>query len=587
MKEVKVSSQDEDDGLYDPAALGRPGQTDIFISPHYVPQISPHKVNHMSSVNGDTPSSRASSSYSGLPVSPAGASALELGSGSAIVKQYSYDAEESFMLTEGVQASSSDLNGDEYDGLNNMPSTQSKESSERKIMVQRPYRSNPDDSITSATSVLSNSRRSTGSPWDEQKDTAAAANSARGDVYTNSWSQANQKSQSSILTRAREVLRSNDDHLDSPQVQLGKAPFTKGGSPTRVKQRLFHGSDGAASDVSYDQDLEDGLAALGSGGDGKAKQTFHRDMLTNRPEEHMQEIYEEASRCMKNYQYDQAVEYFEVVLRCQRRRYGPFHQDVAAALHNCGLAHLRTGDHHRAIQSFEEAARIRKGTLGKEHPHVAASLVKCGITYLLLHRFEDALRCLREALAIRKHSLGALHPSTARIMNNIGCVHVEFKELREARRAFEGALDIQRNALCHDPESGPIRFGAATTLCNLGYLYRHRDMHERAAQVLREAADVSFPCGFVVVVLSILDCALTLPFPLLPIFNWHRFKRPYWVVRIPPVCQPWTAWQKPWQTVARPPKPTRRTNSSWNAFVPRNPKEVSVDGAPKPVCTTR
>jgi len=70
-------------------------------------------------------------------------------------------------------------------------------------------------------------------------------------------------------------------------------------------------------------------------------------------------------------------------------------------------------------------------------------------------------------------------------------VHVEFNELRDARRAFEAALDIQRNALCHEPSSGPLMFGAATTLCNLGYLYRHRDMPEKAALVLEEALGVS------------------------------------------------------------------------------------------------
>jgi len=163
---------------------------------------------------------------------------------------------------------------------------------------------------------------------------------------------------------------------------------------------------------------------------------------------------------------------------------------VAAALHNCGLAHLRAGNHHQALKAFEESARIRKGTLGKEHPAVAVSLVKCGITFLLLHRFEDALWSFREALSIRKHALGTQHPSTARVYNNIGCVHVEFNELSEARSAFEGALDIQRNALCHDPESGPIRFGTAATLCNLGYLYRYRGEHKKAAQVLREAVDL-------------------------------------------------------------------------------------------------
>ena len=76
----------------------------------------------------------------------------------------------------------------------------------------------------------------------------------------------------------------------------------------------------------------------------------------------------------QNHYYDEATEYFKVILQCQRRRHGPFHQDVAAALHNCGLAQLRAGSHHEALKSFEEAVRIRKGTLGKEHPHVAVSI---------------------------------------------------------------------------------------------------------------------------------------------------------------------------------------------------------------------
>jgi tetratricopeptide (TPR) repeat protein len=118
------------------------------------------------------------------------------------------------------------------------------------------------------------------------------------------------------------------------------------------------------------------------------------------------------------------------------------------------------------------------------------SLVKVGITLLLLHRFEEALWSFREALSVRKNSLGPLHPSTARIYNNIGCVYVEFNEYRQARRAFEAALDTQRNALVHEPNSGPLMFGTATTLCNLGYLYRIRSMHDKATAVLKEAAEL-------------------------------------------------------------------------------------------------
>ena len=113
-----------------------------------------------------------------------------------------------------------------------------------------------------------------------------------------------------------------------------------------------------------------------------------------------------------------------------------------------------------------------------------------GITLLLLHRFEEALWSFREALSVRKKALGPLHPSTARIYNNIGCVHVEFNEFREARRAFEAALDTQRSALVSEPDSGPLMFATATTLCNLGYLYRYRDMHAKAAALLREAVEL-------------------------------------------------------------------------------------------------
>ena len=311
--EVTVSSQDEDDGLYNPAALDRPGQTNIFISPHYVPQMSPHKVNNMSYATGETPSSKASSSYSGVPISPTSDGPLELASGSAVVKQYSYDAEESCLLTDGVPASPSDPLADDYDGLNSMlPQSSPNQSNgnERKIMVVRPYRTTPDESITSPTSVLSSPRRSsTGSPWDEESDVGAkrAQEPSRENLYasskteysskTSSWSHANQKARSATLTRARELLRSNEEYLDSPQVHLsGKPPYL--GSPDRVKQRLFKNGNGL-NDVSYDQDLEDGLAALGPGISTGAKRSFHPDMLTNRPEEYLREIYEEASRCMK------------------------------------------------------------------------------------------------------------------------------------------------------------------------------------------------------------------------------------------------------------------------------------------------
>lgn len=69
-----------------------------------------------------------------------------------------------------------------------------------------------------------------------------------------------------------------------------------------------------------------------------------------------------------------ALDLFDTVLQCQRRRHGHLHPDVASALHNVGIAQLRAQNHNEALKAFEEAARIRKGALGREHAQVAVSI---------------------------------------------------------------------------------------------------------------------------------------------------------------------------------------------------------------------
>jgi len=180
---------------------------------------------------------------------------------------------------------------------------------------------------------------------------------------------------------------------------------------------------------------------------------------------------------------------FNFLLSHYRNQYGQLNYNVGSTLHEIGIVYLRSKNHERALNYFEEAVRVRRG-LGRDRPDVALSLVKAGITKLLLRKFDEALYSFREALSIRRRALGHLHPSTAKIYNNIGCVYVEFNELREARRAFESALDVQRNGLCYEPESGPLLFGAATTLSNLGYLYTSRGLHAKTCLVLKEAVDM-------------------------------------------------------------------------------------------------
>eukprot|EP00978_Attheya_sp_CCMP212_P004917 scaffold10757_cov57-Attheya_sp.AAC.2 len=213
--------------------------------------------------------------------------------------------------------------------------------------------------------------------------------------------------------------------------------------------------------------------------------------MLERPEDYLCEIHESAAHSLKRNDSSEALRIFTALLEFYRKRHGELHMNVGSAHHNVGVVYLRAGSHREALDAFQRAVRVRKGALGRDNPDVAVSLVKVGISHLLLSEFDQALLAFRNALSVRRRALGPLHPSTARVYNNIGCVHVEFNENKEARRAFEAALDVQRNALCDEPDDGPLMFGAATTLCNLGYLYRFRNMHKKTILVLEEAISVS------------------------------------------------------------------------------------------------
>lgn len=388
------------------------------------------------------------------------------GGARAMPKSYSYDAEEHCLLSDtGVDSEHGRIHFPmSWSGNAAISQESNKETVRRDIVVSRPYRGRKPPVGKSLGSNSNVSER-----WGSD-----TVNYGSEGCYSTG-----NKERDELMSRARAILQAhkelpedskNEDSLDYEDAIDGHV--TK-------RQEL----------VDFDH-LEDGVAPLGGEWPkSNLKEVSVRDMVYD-PMNNMQELYTEAVKRLNAENYPDAIRLFGIILSCQKRRHGPLHSDVASALHNIGIAHLRAQNHNDALKAFEEAARVRKGSLGREHPQVAVSLVKVGISLLLLHRFEEALWSFREALSVRKQAMGPSHPSTARIYNNIGCVHVEFDEFREARHAFETALDIQRKALTNDPDSGQLMFGTATTLCNLGYLYRYREMHAKAALVLKEAVDL-------------------------------------------------------------------------------------------------
>ncbi|KAG7367367.1 expressed tetratricopeptide repeat protein [Nitzschia inconspicua] len=273
------------------------------------------------------------------------------------------------------------------------------------------------------------------------------------------------------MRHAKAVLDAHRDFLDSPD------------NASRVPSSI-----GTRSHAETNDEIakEDGFVPLAGNWPEPIFDNIRPEVLQD-PTRHLQTIHDCAVSYAQNGRSSEAVHLFEMVVEVQKAKNGTLHEDVGCALHNVGVAYLRKKEYYYSLQAFEEAVRVRKGALGRDHPQVALSLVKVGICLLLLGRLQDSLWIFREALSVRKLALGSLHPSNARIYNNIGCCHVEFGELNEARRSFEAALDIQRNTLINDPDNAQVIFGASTTLQNLGYLYTKRDMHEKAAMVLRES----------------------------------------------------------------------------------------------------
>ena len=382
-----------------------------------------------------------------------------------LFRSFEYDNEENCLLSDsGVDSEHGRVHFPlawTKAGLNAI--SEAPESNTRDIVVTRPFRN------TSFSSDKWGSE--TVNMGEAQEETFSTGNKERDE----------------IMSRARAILASHDKVDNSTQSQLNNSMTVE---PSRSVDPIDEEFDlPREKKVNEDLLMEDGLAPLSGHWASSSRPFDSRTMLAD-PMKHLPNIHDEAVKKLNADNFVDAVHLFDVVLQCQKRRNGMIHQDSADALYNLGIAQLRSQNHGDALRAFEETARIRKKVLGHEHPQVAVSLVKVGITLLLLHRFEEALWSFREALSVRRHALGPMHPSTARIFNNIGCVHVEFNEFKEARRAFESALEIQRAALCDDPESGPLMFGTATTLCNLGYLYRYRNLHAKAAVVLKEAVDL-------------------------------------------------------------------------------------------------
>jgi tetratricopeptide (TPR) repeat protein len=321
--------------------------TRIFITPHFVPEMSPQRPARRPLNSSDD--AVASGDNNDMSFSPDTSSEA---AGAVLNQSYTYDAEESCLISDsGVDSEHGRIH---YPLTWNKAGIQSNESESvtgHDIIVTRPFRAAP---------LTQNVGRGGGGL---HGSTSTNSSKQRGSETVN-FSTGN-KERDDVMARARAILQAHSEQ--ESETGEGDPPSDEG----EIDDEAY--DDPTTKSSAFEQDLqEDGVAPLGGHwvSKGENGRKFTRDMLKD-PMNFLPEIHDEASRQLKKGNLVDAQYLFEMVLRCQRRRHGTLHPDVAAALHNVGIAQLREQNHLEALKAFEEAARVRKGSLGKDHPLVA------------------------------------------------------------------------------------------------------------------------------------------------------------------------------------------------------------------------
>jgi tetratricopeptide (TPR) repeat protein len=159
---------------------------------------------------------------------------------------------------------------------------------------------------------------------------------------------------------------------------------------------------------------------------------------------------------------DDAADYLTRALEIRRRVLGEEHPEVAATYNWLGNYHNSRGEPGEAIALYRQALAIREKALPPEHPDIASSLSNLGLCLSQQHEPAAALELYRRALAIREKSLPPEHPDIAASWSNLGDLYMDLGQPVEARTHFQEALRRWERSL------GPNHPALAFALLGIG-----------------------------------------------------------------------------------------------------------------------
>lgn len=192
--------------------------------------------------------------------------------------------------------------------------------------------------------------------------------------------------------------------------------------------------------------------------------------------------------------YDNAILYFEKVLRLQLQFYGENSAEVGESYNNIGVLYTSKGEYDKALVYYQRALAIRLEVLGDNHPHTAITYNNIGLIYHVNGDYDSGLEYYEKTLAILLETIGESNATVATVYDNIGVIYYKKGDSNEALLYYEKALAIYLQVLGErHPDTGRSyqRIGSLY----FGYLDYDTalDYYEKALAIYLQAFGESHP----------------------------------------------------------------------------------------------
>ncbi len=189
-----------------------------------------------------------------------------------------------------------------------------------------------------------------------------------------------------------------------------------------------------------------------------------------------------------NFNYKEAINYWEELLNNERNIHTEDHQDVANSLDNIGLAYKNLGGAENVkigLQYLEASLKMRQVLFSGKHADVASSLNNVGATYEALGGEENAKKGIqyqKASLIMLQELYPGNHPDVASALNNVGlaykCLGGE-EDVKKGLQYQEASLKMMQELY---PGNHPH---VAILLSNVGRAYKNLGGEENVKKGLQ------------------------------------------------------------------------------------------------------